>query len=68
MLNTNFQGHRSIGSGEEDFLCFLLHTGMATILVMQPRPFEQFFLPKGPGGCLSNLVTIGLVVSEKKSF
>ena len=50
MLHTKFQGHRSIGSGEEDFLRFLPYMGMAAILVMSPRPFEQFFIPPIPGG------------------
>ena len=38
MLHTKFQGHRSIGSGEEDFLRFLPYMGMAAMLVMWPRP------------------------------
>ena len=42
--------------------------GMAAMLVMWPRPFEQLFFPKGPEGCIWNLVAIGLVVSEEKSF
>ena len=42
--------------------------GMAAMLVTWSRPFKQFFFPKGPGGCIWNLVTIDLVVSEKKSF
>ena len=33
MLHTKFQGHRSIGSGE-DFLRILLYMGMAATLVM----------------------------------
>ena len=68
MLHTKFQGHRSIGSGEEDFLRFLPYMGMAAMLVMWPGPFEQLFFPKGPGGCIWNLVAIGPVVSEEKSF
>ena len=68
MLHTKFQGHWSIGSGEEDFLRFLPYMGMAAMLVMWPRSFEQLFFPKGPGGCIWNLVAIGPVVSEKKSF
>ena len=40
MLQTKFQGHQSIGSGEEDFLRFLPYMGMAAILVMWPEPFE----------------------------
>ena len=42
--------------------------GMAAMLVMWPRPFEQLFFPKGPGGCIWNLVAIRPVVSEEKSF
>ena len=68
MLHTKFQGHWSIGSGEEDFLRFLPYMGMAAILVMWPRLFEQLFVPKVPGGCIWNLVKIGPVVSEEKSF
>ena len=63
-----FQGQWSIGSREEDFLRFLPYMGMAAKLVMWPRHFEQFFFPKGPGGCIWNLVAIGPVVSEEKSF
>ena len=68
MLHTKFQGHWSIGSGEEDFLRFLPYMGMAAMLVMWPRSFEQLFFPKGPGGCIWNLVAISPVVSEEKSF
>ena len=42
--------------------------GMAVMLVMWPRPFEQLFFPKGPGDCIWNLVAINPVVSEEKSF
>ena len=68
MLHTKFHGHWSIGSGEEDFLRFLPYMGMAAMLVMWPRSFEQFFFPKVPGGCIWNLVAIRPVVSEEKSF
>ena len=34
MLHTKFQGHGSIGSGEEDLLRFLPYMGMAAMLVM----------------------------------
>ena len=34
MLHTKFQGHRSIGSGEEDLLRFLPYMGMAAMWVM----------------------------------
>ena len=68
MLYTKFQGHWSTGSGEEDFLRFLPYMGMAAMLVMWPRAFELLFFPKGPGGCIWNLVAMGQVVSEEKSF
>ena len=68
MLHTKFQGHWSIGSGEEDFLRFLPYMGMAAMLVMWPKPFEYLFFPKGPGDCIWNLVAIGPVVSEEESF
>ena len=41
--------------------------GMA-MLVIWPRLFEQLFFPNGPGDCIWNLVKIGPVVSEEKSF
>ena len=34
MLHTKFQGHQSIGSGEEDFLRFLPYVVMAATLVV----------------------------------
>ena len=68
MLHTKFQGRWSTDSWEEDFLRFLPYMGMVAMLVKWPRPFEQFFFPKGPGGCIWNLVAIHLVVSEEKSF
>ena len=36
-LNTKFQGHQPVGSGEEDFLSYM---GMAAILVIWPGAFE----------------------------
>ena len=42
--------------------------GMVAILVMWAGPFEQLFFPPTPGGYIWNLVTIGPVVSEEKSF
>ena len=46
MLHTMFQGHWSIGSGEEDFLTFLPYMGITAMLVMWPRSFEQRFFLK----------------------
>ena len=34
-----FQGHRFIGSGEEDFLRFLAYMGMVAMLVMWTYSF-----------------------------
>ena len=42
MLHTKFQGHRFIGSGEEDFLRFLPYMGMAAMLVMRPDPTYSY--------------------------
>ena len=42
MLHTNFQGHRSFGSIEEDCLTFI-YMGMSAILVIRPAPYEQTF-------------------------
>ena len=42
--------------------------GMAAILVMWPGPFEQTFVPPSQGGSRWNLVSIGPVVSEEKTF
>ena len=42
--------------------------GVAAMLVMWPKPFEQFFFPLTSVGYIWNLVTIGLVVSEEKLF
>ena len=40
ILHTKFQGHQSIGSGEEDFLRFLPYMGMAAMLVKRTNSFE----------------------------
>ena len=45
MLHTKFQGHQSIGSGEEDFLSFLPYMGMAAMLVMRRNSFIEIFIP-----------------------
>ena len=45
MLHTKFQGHQSIGSGEEDFLRFLPYMGMVAMLVMCPTHLYKFSFP-----------------------
>ena len=68
MLYTKFQGKQPSGSGEEDFLRFLPYMGMAAILVMWPgRNIQTFFTPLSRG-CIWNLIEIGPIVSEEKSF
>ena len=42
MLHTKFQGHRSISSGEEDFLRFLPYMGMAANFSF-PGPLEAIY-------------------------
>ena len=42
--------------------------GIAAILVMWPRHYEQIFLPPSHGGSICNLVSNGLVVLEEMSF
>ena len=64
VLNIKFPGHLLFGSGE-DFLGFLSYMGMAAILVMWPRPFEQTFVPPSNGDSIWNLASIGPVVSEE---
>ena len=68
MLHTKFQDNMSIGSQEEDFLAFFAYIGMVAILVIWPRPVAQLFVPKDPGDCTWNMVTISPVVSEEKLF
>ena len=58
MLHTKFQGQRPFGSGEEDFLRFLPHMGMAAILVMSPGPFEQTFVPPSEGDSTLDLASV----------
>ena len=66
MQHTNFQGHRPFGSKEDDLLSF--YHGVAAILVMLPRPFDQTFVPPSSGGSTKNLASIGHAVSKKKKF
>ena len=42
--------------------------GMAAILVMWPGPSEQTLVPPSQGGPISNLASIGPVISEEKMF
>ena len=63
MMHTKFQGHQPFGSREEDFLRFLPYIGMAAILVMWPRPFEQLSFPH-PIEAPYEIWLIGPVISE----
>ena len=68
ILYIMFQGHRPFSSLEEDFQMLLPYMGMAAILVMFPRHYEQIFVPPPHVGYTYNLVSIGLAVSEEMSF
>ena len=68
MLHTMFQGHRSIGSGEEDFLRFSPYMGMAAMLVMWPNSFVQIFIPNPPQAFIWTLVPNCPTVFEKNKF
>ena len=68
MLHTKFQGHRSIGSGEEDFLRFLPYMGMAAMLVMWPNSFVQIFIPISLQTFIWTLVPNCPTVFEKNKF
>ena len=50
MLHTKFQGNRSFGSGDEDFLRFLLYMGMTAILVMWRKAVVETFILPSHGG------------------
>ena len=65
MLHANFQCHQSFGFRVEDCLWFLLYVGMAAILVIWPRLFEQTFVPPSHGGSTQNFASIGLAVSKE---
>ena len=68
MLHTKFQGHWSIGSGEEDFLRFLPYMGMAAMLVMCPNSFVKIFIPILPQAFIRSLVLNDPIVFEKNKF
>ena len=68
MLHTKFQGHGSIGSGEEDFLRFLPYMGMAAMLVMWPSSFVLIFNPILPQAFIWILVPNDPTVFEKNKF
>ena len=68
MLYTKFQGHRSIGSGEEDFIRFLPYMDMAAMLVMWPNSFEFIFIPILLQALIWTLVPNRPTVFEKNKF
>ena len=68
MLHTKFQGHWSIGSGEEDFLRFLPYLGMAAMLVMWPNSFVKIFITILPQAFIWSLVPNDPTVFEKNKF
>ena len=46
MLHTKFQGHWSIGSGEEDFLGFLPYMGVAAMWSCDPDHLNNLSILK----------------------
>ena len=68
MLHNKFQGNQPSISGEEDFLSVLPYMCIVAILVRRPGPSEKIFSLQFPGCCILNLIEIGPVVSEEKSF
>ena len=76
MLHTKFQGHRYIGSGEDFYTEFQGHRILVlekifkvfTISGHVTQTIRTIFFPKGPAGCILNLVKIGPVVLQEKSF
>ena len=68
LSHIKFQSNQAISSGEEGFLRFLRYMVMEAILVLWPGPFEQTLDPLLPRCCIWNLIKIGPVVSEEKSF
>ena len=68
MLHTKFQGHGSIGSGEEDLLRFLPYMGMVAMLVMWPNSFVYIFIPILPQAFVWTLVPNDPIVFEKNKF
>ena len=67
MLHTNFKAISLAVLEKKIFLRFLPYMGMAAILVMWPGRNKTFFPPLSRG-CIWNLIEIGPVVSEEKSF
>ena len=68
MLHTMFQGHRSIGSREENFLRFLPYMGMAAMLVMWPNSFVFISIPILLQAFVWTLVPNRPTVFEKNKF
>ena len=66
MLHIKFQGHRSIGSGGEGFLRFLPSWAWWPSWSCDPDHLNNFSFLKALEAV--NLVAIGLVVTEEKSF
>ena len=66
MLHTKFTGHQPSDFWVND-LRVLLYMGVAAISSGGREHFKNFSFTV-PGGCILNLLTIGLVVSEKKLF
>ena len=62
MLYTEIQPQSFLGSGEEDFLVFLPHMGMAAILFDGAEPFERICNTLSAKGLMLNLVKMAQLV------
>ena len=64
MVYTKFQGHRSLGSEEEDFLSLSPYMAM----VMWLEHLNKYSFSTSHGGSVWNLALIGLALFEQKKF
>ena len=66
MLHPKFQGNRSSGSGEDDFLRFSAYMGMVAMAAMECDLDQIYKLPSPL--CLEAAYEIGPLILEEKSF
>ena len=68
MLHTKFQGNRSSGSGEDDFLRFSAYMGQAAMECDLDQIYKLPPPPTPPPLCLEAAYEIGPLILEEKSF
>ena len=57
VLHTKFQGHKSVGPGEDEFKLLFTINWMTAMLVMWSTVSEQTFVPPTTGGTIWNWFT-----------